>query len=200
MSPNHTSTRHATYLAILFAIGLTALSPQPTTAIAALAAEPQVGEKARDFTLATVDGTRVTLSHEFAEAPIVLVVLRGWPGYQCPFCTRQFGDFLVRAKEFETAGARVVFVYPGATDDVKLHAKEFIASGELPSHFRFLIDPAYVFTNAYGLRWDAPSETAYPSTFVIDRQGTVRFAHISHAHDGRARAAEVLKALAKIAR
>ena len=48
---------------------------------------------------------------------------------------------------------------------------------------------------AYGLRWDAPSETAYPATFVIDRSGTVRFAQISRVHGGRTPAADVLAAL-----
>jgi alkyl hydroperoxide reductase subunit AhpC len=57
-----------------------------------------------------------------------------------------------------------------------------------------------VFTNAYGLRWDAPQETAYPATFVIDRDGIVRFAQISSGHDGRALATDVLKALEHIPR
>ena len=59
-----------------------------------------------------------------------------------------------------------------------------------------LIDPGYGFTNAYGLRWDAPQETAYPATFVIDRDGTIRFARVSLEHGGRTPVADVLKALA----
>jgi hypothetical protein len=58
------------------------------------------------------------------------------------------------------------------------------------------MDPDYKFTNAYRLRWDAPRETAYPSTFVIDRERKVRFAKVSKTHGGRATASEVLKALA----
>jgi hypothetical protein len=51
-----------------------------------------------------------------------------------------------------------------------------------------------------GLRWDAPDETAYPATFVIDRGGAVRFAQVSLGHDGRALATDVLKALDRIPR
>jgi alkyl hydroperoxide reductase subunit AhpC len=58
------------------------------------------------------------------------------------------------------------------------------------------LDPDYTFTLRYGLRWDAPRETAYPSTFVIDRGGVVRFALVSRTHDGRAPAADVLAVLA----
>ena len=74
-------------------------------------------------------------------------------------------------------------------------AKEFLKNRQLPENFTFVIDPDYEFTNAYGLRWDAPRETAYPSTFVIDRQGTVRLAVISKTHGGRAKTADVIKAL-----
>ena len=159
---------------------------------------PKVGDKAPAFALNTLDGTPVSLSGELARGPVVLVMLRGWPGYQCPFCTRQFGDFLSHAKELAAAGARVVWVYPGPSDQVRQRAQEFTANKELPGNFRFATDPDYGFTTAYGLRWDAKGETSYPSTFVIDATATVRFAQVSRAHDGRASAADVLKALAAL--
>jgi peroxiredoxin Q/BCP len=68
----------------------------------------------------------------------------------------------------------------------------------MPAHFDLLLDPDYEFTNSYGLRWDAPKETAYPSTFVIDRSGVVRFAKVSQTHGGRASVAEILEALQTI--
>jgi hypothetical protein len=57
------------------------------------------------------------------------------------------------------------------------------------------VDPDLAFVRSYNLRWDAPRETAYPSTFVIGRSGKVRFATVSRSHGGRAKAADVLKAL-----
>jgi hypothetical protein len=42
--------------------------------------------------LSRIPLTLAILSTELAHGPVVLVMLRGWPGYQCPFCTRQFGD------------------------------------------------------------------------------------------------------------
>lgn len=161
---------------------------------------PKIGEKAPAFSLTALDGRRVTLASEITHGPVVLVLLRGWPGYQCPFCTAQFADFLAHASELERAGARVVWVYPGPADQLEQHAREFTASRALPANFRLAIDPDYVFTNAYGLRWDAPQETAYPATFVLDHGGIVRFAQISVGHDRRARADDVLKALAAVPR
>ena len=156
---------------------------------------PRLGEKAPAFALTAIDGRRVTLANEVARGPVVLVLLRGWPGYQCPFCTRQFADFLDHARELDAARARVVWVYPGPADQVQQHATAFTASRALPRNFVVVPDPDYVFTNAYGLRWDEPQETAYPATFVVDRSSVVRFAQISIGHDQRAKAIDVLKAL-----
>ena len=172
----------------------------PFFAAGSVGKAPKLGEEAPPFSLLDLDGQRVTLAGELTHGPVVLVLLRGWPGYQCPFCTRQFADFLGHAPAFEAVGARVVWVYPGPSDSVQQHAREFLASRALPSTFRVTTDPDYVFTNAYGLRWDAPQETAYPATFVIDRGATVRFAQISIGHDGRALATDVLKALEKLPR
>lgn len=167
---------------------------------AGLDGAPKVGDKAPGFALNALDGTRVTLADELARGPVVLVLLRGWPGYQCPFCTKQFADFLAHARDIESAGGRVVWVYPGPADQVEQRAKEFTAARAMPDNFRVTVDPDYGFTVAYGLRWNAPNETAYPATFVIDRDSVVRFAQISTGHDGRAEAAAVVKVLATLPR
>jgi len=160
------------------------------------AVTPKVGDTAADFSLKALDGAAVRLSEEVARGPLVLVVLRGWPGYQCPFCTRQFGDYLTNAEKFAARGARVLFVYPGPADGLREHARAFTDSRPMPTNFRVLLDPDYTFTNAYGLRWDAPKETAYPSTFVLDGKGIITFAEISREHGGRVPTATVLEALA----
>jgi thioredoxin-dependent peroxiredoxin len=193
-----TATFQRVFRATVLVAALAAVSP--IVAAGGPEKAPKLGEKAPPFALLDLDGHRVTLDGELMRGPVVLVLLRGWPGYQCPFCTRQFADFVGHASGFEAAGARVVWVYPGPSDAVQQHAREFLANRALPSAFRLTTDPDYVFTNAYGLRWDAPQETAYPATFVIDREATVRFAHISIGHDGRALATDVLKALERLPR
>jgi peroxiredoxin len=160
------------------------------------AAAPQVGQNAPDFSLMALNGRPVRLSDELRDGPVVLVLLRGWPGYQCPFCTRQFADFLKHAPELASHGARVVFVYPGPTDGLKEHAQAFTANRRMPPNFLVLIDPDYAFTLAYGVRWNAPEETAYPATFVLDSKGTVRFVRVSREHGDRVPAAETLEVLA----
>ena len=159
------------------------------------AAQPEVGASAPHFELKTLEDKSVSLDALVEKAPVVLLVLRGWPGYQCPLCTQQVHRFVEEAAEFRRRGATVVMVYPGPADQLRAHAGEFLADKSWPADFVFLIDPDYTLTTAYGLRWDAEHETAYPSTFVIARQGKVVFAKISRTHGDRTTPAEVLAAL-----
>lgn len=164
-------------------------------AVNAVAAVPKVGELAPEFRLQTPDERTVELGQLTKERAVVLVVLRGWPGYQCPLCTRQVRDFVARAPEFAEKGAKVVMVYPGPAAQLTAHAREFLADKQWPGDFGFVLDPDYRFTHAYGLRWDAPKETAYPATFVIERGGRIRFAHVSRSHGDRLSAARAIAEL-----
>jgi peroxiredoxin len=74
-----------------------------------------------------------------------------------------------------------------------INAKEFLEKqAELPANIVLVTDPDYTVTNRYGLRWDAPHETAYPSTFVLDKKGVVVFEKISHSHGDRLSAEDAL--------
>jgi peroxiredoxin len=173
---------------------LSVLAP-PTRA----ARPPAVGDPAPEFALKALDGRSVRLSELTKEQPVVLIVLRGWPGYQCPMCSRQVKEFVDAAAQFKAVKAKVVMIYPGPSEELQTHAEDFVKDQVLPADFVFLLDPAYEFTLAYGLRWDAPGETAYPSTFIIDRARHVRFAKVSRTHGGRTQPAEVIEALQGLA-
>lgn len=160
-------------------------------------ARPTVGDEAREFELSGIDGKKVKLSSLTSEGPVVLVVLRGFPGYQCPICNKQVSGLLGSAQKFKDAKASLVLIYPGPANDLKKHAEEFIRGKTLPENFHLVLDPDYEFTKAYDLRWDAPAETAYPSTFVIDANRRVQFAKVSKSHGDRASLDDVLKVLGK---
>jgi len=163
-----------------------------------LAATPEVGQQAPDFTLAAPAGTNVELHSLTSQARTVLVVLRGYPGYQCPFCQRQVQDFVAHADDFAKAHAQVLLVYPGPRAALDQRAKEFLDNKTLPPNMHLVIDPDYRVTNLYGLRWDAPHETAYPTTFILNRGGKVAFRKISHEHGDRLSAADALQQLAAL--
>lgn len=153
-----------------------------------------VGAPAPDITLRTLDGTPLNLATLQANGPVVYVQLRGWVGYQCPLCTKQVGDLLAHAKDFEAAGAEVVLAYPGPAAEIDARAREFIAGKDFPPNIHFLLDPDLAAVNALGLRWDAPKETAYPAALIL-RDGKVTYTKVSDSHGGRAGAEELLAVL-----
>ena len=74
---------------------------------------PKVGDKAPDFSLQRLDNQTIRLNDVTSKSRVVLIVLRGWPGYQCPICTRQVQDYIAEVEGFAAVKARVVMVYPG---------------------------------------------------------------------------------------
>jgi peroxiredoxin Q/BCP len=160
-----------------------------------MTARPSIGSQAPNFKLNTPGGETVELASMRSKGPVVLIMLRGFPGYQCPYCTAQVGEFMNRIKDFQAAGVNIVAVYPGPAQGLTEHAKDFIRGKIVPDNFYLVLDPDYSFTNTYGLRWDAPSETAYPATFLVARDGVVRYAKISKTHGDRASVDDLLAAL-----
>jgi len=172
-----------------FALGLCALLVG-TTGFAQI---PAVGAKAPDFTLMTPTGTSVELAKQEDGKPLVLVVLRGFPGYQCPYCQKQVHDFVEHASDFSAKNATVLLVYPGPPAELDQRAKEFLAKeAKLPANIVLVTDPDYKMTNLYGLRWNAPHETSYASTFILDKTGTILFEKTSHTHGDRLSAQDAL--------
>ena len=188
-------SHHGSTLALLIlfvcglAAGVSAVAQEPAMGMQV----PATGAQAPNFTLPTPTGHPVSLANETKKGTTVLVVLRGFPGYQCPYCVRQVHDFVEHASGFAAKHVNVLLVYPGPPADLDQHANEFLAKqADLPGNIQLVTDPDYKMTNQYGLRWDAPHETAYPSTFILDGHGKILFEKISHSHGDRTTAEEVL--------
>ena len=161
---------------------------------------PKEGTLLKDFSGMTMNGGSFQLSKAVEKGSVVIVMLRGFPGKQCPVCSTQVAGYIAKAQEFEAQrNTPVVFIYPGEVNNLDKRAKEFTAPLEvevdLTSNFTFVIDSDYAITNHLGLRWDAPKETAYPAAFVIDHDGYVQYSKVSDNHRGRATADEILEFL-----
>lgn len=160
---------------------------------------PKVSMIFPDFSATTMNGSDFKLSNFTERGAVVVIVLRGFPGKQCPVCTTQVAGYIVKADEFEHHKIPVVFIYPGEINNLDIKAKEFTEplekDGDLPSNFIFVIDQDYKIINLLGLRWDLPGETAYPAAFIIDHKGHVQYANISDSHQGRAMADEIIEVL-----
>ncbi len=159
----------------------------------------QVGDKAIDFDLPVVGGKDfIELKKQYEQGPVVVIVLRGYPGYQCPICSRQVSGLVNRAKALASATDRVILVYPGEPTLLERHAEEFMGSRSLPEPLVIVRDEGLKMVNQWGLRWDAPHETAYPATYIIDRNGRVSWSKVSDNHAGRSTVEEIMKELRKL--
>ena len=160
-----------------------------------LAATPGVTDRAPDFTLPTPGGAAVQLSSLTASSRVVLIVLRGYPGYQCPYSLQQFNDFQQFAAQFAALGTQILFVYPGTSSNLASEAGAFAPASAMPGNVHLVIDPDFAVTNLYGLRWKAPGETAYPSTFIIEKDRSIFSVKVGNSHGDHPTAADTLAAL-----
>jgi thioredoxin-dependent peroxiredoxin len=155
------------------------------------------GDQAPPFKAKDLEGKPLEFQPDKSGRWTVLVFLRGYPGYQCPLCSKQVSELLAKSDALADARADVLFVYPGVAKDLLEKSKEFLAEKQLPTGFNLAIDQDYAVVDAYRVRWRAPRETAYPSTFVIDPTGVIRYAKISQTHGDRAPMSDILAALGK---
>ncbi|WP_067479070.1 peroxiredoxin-like family protein [Actinomadura hibisca] len=167
-----------------------------------------VGAKAPTFTLPSATGQNVALNDLLAEGPVVLTFYRGaW----CPYCNIALRSLQQHHAEITARGARLVAVSPQIPDEsLSLAEKHELA-------FDVLSDLGCDTAKQYGLAFDLPDDLAtvykklgidlhhsnaghartlpLPATYVIDREGTIRWAFITTDYTTRAEPTDILKAL-----
>src|SRR4051812_27104082 len=118
---NSQSNRHPKFLALAAVLILSTNSraddpPKP----------PKVGDTIEEFKSDSTTDHEASLSTVAQKRRLVLVVLRGYPGSQCPACTAQVAELRKHASEFKELGAHVLLVYPGAVDNLQIRATQFL--------------------------------------------------------------------------
>ena len=161
--------------------------------------QPGVGQRAPDFELPLVGQKKfLNLRDEYRDGPVVVIVLRGYPGYQCPICKNQFNAVVNRAKALSSESKCVVLVYPGKADQLEKNSKRFLGSRKLPHPIRVVRDDDMQMVKEWGIRWDARNQTAYPATFIVDQNGRIAWKKVSSTSAGRSSVEEILRELRKL--
>ena len=126
------------------------------------------------------DGNSVRLQDFHGKKHVVLVFMRGFAGFLCPYCTTQTSRLIANYEAFESRGAEVLVVYPGKREDVDTFVREAQQSAtETP--FPILLDEEFEAVTFFDIR----DQLARPSTFIIDRAGNVRFAYVGYSPNDR---------------
>ncbi|WP_033310080.1 peroxiredoxin-like family protein [Streptomyces iakyrus] len=171
-----------------------------------------VGDKAPHFSLPSANGQTLFLDALLAEGPVVLTFYRGaW----CPYCNIALRSLQQHHEAITARGARLVAVSPQIPDEsLTLTEKHDLA-------FDVLSDIGSDTAKQYGLAFDLPDDLAavydklgfdlqrvndghprtlpLPATYVIDRDGVIRWAFVNTDYATRAEPADILAALDALA-
>lgn len=125
-----------------------------------------VGDRAPSFSAKDEQGNAVSLDDFLGKSVVVLFF---YPKNGTPVCTREACGFRDAYEEFVAAGAEVVGVSAGSSDN----NRKFAESRQLPYHL--IDDSSGAMRRLFGVRKTlgvVPGRV----TFVIDRQGVVQLA------------------------
>ena len=165
------------------------------------------GDNAPAFTLPDADGKDVSLASLLAEGPIVLVWYRGgW----CPYCNLTLRAFAEKVPEIAEAGGRLVAISPELPDNTAATvskngidytvlsdvgnkvAQEFGVVFSLTPEVHAKYNAAFNFDSHNG---QDSGQLPLAATYVIDREGVIRYAFLDADYTKRAEPSEVVEAL-----
>ena len=136
-------------------------------------------------------GQKVDLASYRGKSNLVLVVTRGFVGSDpqvdgkslgnfCTFCSTQTSRLIANYSKFKARSAEVLVVFPIArkSDDGALEKFAARVQGEkktaADAPFPLLLDIDLSAVDALGIRADLSK----PATYILDKQGEVRFAYV----------------------
>jgi len=122
----------------------------------------------------------------------VLVILRGQKDAVCVYCMAQTESLAQTQLDFESRGAEITVVYPGAIERFEsfreAYEREF---GQADAELRFAYDEDFALVDGLDIR----HEFAWPTTLLVDPGGVIRYAYVGRAIDDRPSAEDILKKL-----
>lgn len=129
------------------------------------------------------DGADLDLS-SFGGQKVVLVVLRGYSGQVCVYCTAQTKALYKSGavESFKELGASLQIVYPGERNGLEAFRRAYASlnEAELPP-YGVLYENDYIVSKML----DLEGSKVIPSTFILDEEGIVRFAYIGKSKEDR---------------
>jgi len=137
----------------------------------------QVPTGVSDLTFVDTVGNVVKLSDFSGKQNVILVFTEGFNGMICPFCTTQTSRLVANYDEFKNRNCEVIVVYPGPSDRVEEFVEAALKTEKTQVDkvpFPIVLDKDFKATDFF----DIHSTHAHPSTYLIDKQGGVKFAYV----------------------
>ena len=135
-----------------------------------------VGTRAPDFTLRNLDGATTTLSSFRGKKNVVLVFYRG---YWCPYCIKQLAGMRQMLDAEMKKDTELLAISVDAEPQTRQTVARISADGVAPD-FAFLSDPDHAVIARFGILNPSGGSRGipHPATYVIDREGVVRWRDI----------------------
>jgi peroxiredoxin Q/BCP len=131
----------------------------------------EVGGPAPDFTLAGSDNTEEgRRDYSLSDYRGQVVVLVFYPGDNTPVCTRQLNSYTADIDQFRSVEAQVLAISPQSVE-----SHDGFSANQGGFAFPLLADGDKAVGKAYGIL--GPVGFYRRSIFVVDGEGTVRYAH-----------------------
>jgi len=134
-----------------------------------------IGKMLPQTRLLSADGDVIDLADSQGQEKVVVVVLRGFSGQVCLYCSTQTAALIDSLPRFSAKGARVVLVYPGTAEAVPQFIQAVRTLGrEVPPDITVAIDPDLNMVRGLGIE-DA---MAKPTSVILDKQGAVAWVYV----------------------
>ncbi len=168
----------------------------------------QVGDHAPEFTLPDVNGKPVSSADLLAKGPLIVTFIRGrW----CPFCCATVEIWQSKLDEVKEASATLIAVspmssqqgdfmrdqhkllFPILSDKGNQVAAQFGVAYAVPEYQQALFKT--VFINLPHIHGEDSWTLPLPATFVIGRDGVIRYSWADEDYTLRAEPSDVLKTI-----
>lgn len=146
------------------------------------------GHKAPDFTAKTAEGKPFSLSSLQGKKNAVLIF---YQGSFCGVCAAQLSNIQKHINDFKAQDAEVIAI---SADDMR-HAVQSV--GENGLSFPVIPDTGQDIIRKFGVQNLSKGGIAWPSAYVIDKQGIVRLSYADE-HGHRLHSSDLLPVLSKI--
>lgn len=167
-----------------------------------VAANSQPGAQLLGFEFLDREGKKHHPKDYLGQKHLVLVFVRGYNGSICPYCSSYTSSLISNYAAIAKKGAEVLLVYPVVRSDQSIRLDEFLQATfqrtgpdvhEPP--FPVVLDIGLKAVDALGIRKDLSK----PATYILDKQGEIRFAYVGAFQSDRPSIKAILGQLDQLA-
>jgi len=158
------------------------------------------------------EGNKVDLASYRGKSNLVLVITRGFVGSEqpqedgkivgnfCAYCSTQTSRLIANYSKFKQRNTEVLVVFPVVREEDQGELQKFAVRVQgkgktvADAPFPLLLDVDLKAVDALGIR----SDLSNPATYILDKQGEVRFAYVGEGYTDRPSVKALLEQLDQI--